>query len=617
MKKVQKNQRPWLVLVLCCMSAMFVAAKDPDAASSVTFLKTTVTTDLITLSTTGKFARFDLEVRGPDGFYYQESFDGLAMPFIETFDPEGKAMEDGLYFYEVVGVPILSDEARAAKTAARESGDMTAIRSLQKKGVMPKEGSRQSGTFRILNGSIVLPDAMEMHLEAAFAPEEKFDPREVDYGRKPGAEKPYDPRPDEKGAPVDEGKSDFDEERRDQVIADDLIVDGSACIGFDCVNGESFGFDTIRLKENNLRIKFDDTSVAASFPRTDWQLTANASANGGASKFSIDDISGGRTPFTVEANAPSNALYVDDGGRLGLGTSIPVADVHIIDGDTPTLRLQQDGSSGFAPQTWDVAGNETSFFIRDASNGSTLPFRIRPGAPSQSLVIDTDGQIGVGILTAEADLHMRDTVNPIQFLMDGEEPTFLIERTSGTTDNGVIMMDLINNGQVNLRYNNNNGGVNRRWNTGVDASNQYFISAAGTGAFEFLLETNGNLTLTGTVTAPSDVNMKHDFEPVSPEEVLAKVMDLPLAVWSYKHDATNERHMGPMAQDFYAAFGLGKDERHISYTDSTGVALGAIQGLARQLEEKDARIAELESTLKALIAAQEARIKQLESQINQ
>ena len=161
---------------------------------------------------------------------------------------------------------------------------------------------------------------------------------------------------------------------KDFVIADDLIVDGSACIGFDCVNGESFGFDTLRLKENNLRIKFDDTSTASSFPRTDWQLTANDSANGGASKFSIDDISGGRTPFTVEANARSHSLYVDDGGRIGNRTSTPSTEIHTIDGDTPTLRLQQDGSSGFAPQTWDVAGNETNFFIRDVSNGSTLPF---------------------------------------------------------------------------------------------------------------------------------------------------------------------------------------------------------------------------------------------------
>ncbi|MBC8184459.1 hypothetical protein H8E88_25470 [candidate division KSB1 bacterium] len=52
----------------------------------------------------------------------------------------------------------------------------------------------------------------------------------------------------------------------DQVILDDLIVDGSLCVGMDCVNGESFGFDTIRLKENTLRIRFIDTSSTSSFP---------------------------------------------------------------------------------------------------------------------------------------------------------------------------------------------------------------------------------------------------------------------------------------------------------------------------------------------------------------
>ena len=45
---------------------------------------------------------------------------------------------------------------------------------------------------------------------------------------------------------------------------DDVIVDGSLCVGFDCVNGESFGFDTIRVKENNTRIRFYDTSTSAS-----------------------------------------------------------------------------------------------------------------------------------------------------------------------------------------------------------------------------------------------------------------------------------------------------------------------------------------------------------------
>lgn len=194
----------------------------------------------------------------------------------------------------------------------------------------------------------------------------------------------------------------------DQVILDDLIVDGSNCVGQDCVNGEAFGFDTIRLKENNLRIKFQDTSTTSSFPSRDWQLTANDSSNGGANKFSIDDVDGGRTPFTIEANAPSHSLYVDDGGRLGLGTSTPAVDVHTKSGNSPTLRLEQDGSSGFTPQTWDVAGNETNFFIRDATNGSTLPLRIRPGAPSNSIYVKEDGQIGFGTQSPQDDLHISD-----------------------------------------------------------------------------------------------------------------------------------------------------------------------------------------------------------------
>ncbi len=255
----------------------------------------------------------------------------------------------------------------------------------------------------------------------------------------------------------------------DQVINDDLIVDGSVCAGFDCVNGESFGFDTLRLKENNLRIRFFDTSSSASFPTRDWQITINDTSNGGQEKFSIDDIDGGRTPFTIEANAPSHSLYVDDGGRIGLGTSTPVAEVHIKDGDTPTLRLEQDGSSGFTAQTWDVAGNETNYFIRDASNGSKLPFRIRPAAPTSSIDIAANGDVGMGTSSPSRQLHITRS--------DAAQTRVLVENTNGTAQNTGYQMS--NN--LNL------------WNNLVNTNGNWVVSVAGSGVNELEVDASGNL----------------------------------------------------------------------------------------------------------------------------
>ncbi len=264
----------------------------------------------------------------------------------------------------------------------------------------------------------------------------------------------------------------------DQVILDDLIVDGSACIGLDCVNGESFGFDTLRLKENNLRIRAVDTSSSASFPSNDWQITFNDSSNGGQNKYSIDDLDGGRTPFTIEAGAPSHSLYVDDGGRIGLGTANPVVEVHVVDGDTPTVRLEQDGSSGFTAQTWDVAGNETNYFIRDATNGSKLPFRIRPNADSNSIYVDTDSDVGIGTSSPDARLH-------------------IVETTAGAQD----MLEMTNNGNTTVRVIDSASGES--WaqvysqTAGAQGGRITFNENTENVAVELTLDAQGNLTVRG------------------------------------------------------------------------------------------------------------------------
>ena len=184
--------------------------------------------------------------------------------------------------------------------------------------------------------------------------------------------------------------------RADHVIPDDLIVQGSTCTGLDCINNEDFDFDTLRLKENNLRIHFEDTSTEAGYPKNDWRIIANDSASGGASKFSIEDSTGGKTPFTITAGAATNSMFVDSSGRLGLRTSSPALDVHINTGNTPAHRLEQNASGGWGVQTWDIAGNEANFFVRDVTSGSRLPFRIRPGAPTSSIDIAASGNVGIG-----------------------------------------------------------------------------------------------------------------------------------------------------------------------------------------------------------------------------
>jgi hypothetical protein len=114
------------------------------------------------------------------------------------------------------------------------------------------------------------------------------------------------------------------------------------------------------------------------------------------------------------------------------------------------------------------------------------------------------------------------------------------------------------------------------------------------------------LYVNGSFVSSSDRNKKENFAPVQPREVLEKVVALPITRWNYKSDAGTS-HIGPVAQDFHAAFAIGPDNKHIATVDADGVALAAIQGLNQKLEEtrtelkrRDAENAELKQRLEAL-----------------
>lgn len=501
------------------------------------------------------YEKMVLTVSGPGGLVLRRELAAGTAPSLAVFGDDGKPLPDGAYTYELVASPVLDAATRQALARVRRTGDDSVIAKLQADGKLPRTPLQQSGTFTIKDGAFVSPDLRE------------------EAGRAPRASKAA-------GAPLP---------TKDQVVADDEIVQGSLCVGLDCVANESFGFDTIRLKENNTRIHFDDTSTGTGFPNHDWQLTANDSASGGANKFSIEDITASTVPFTVTGSAPTNSVFVDSTGRLGLRTATPVLDIHVATSNTPAMRLEQNNSGGFTAQTWDVAGNEANFFVRDVTGGSRLPFRIRPGAPTSSIDISASGNVGIGTASPSTQVHV---LNSGSGTTDGK---VTIENTSATSTPRELL-ELKGLGGVAFILDDTSDAS--RWTTS-NIGSQYIINNQANSGLEVVITSTGSMTIAGTLTQGSSRDLKTDFASLAPREALSRVAALPVSLWSYKTEK-EIRHVGPMAEDFHQAFGLGADDKHIAPGDQAGVALLAVQGLNQVVEEKDKEIADLKSRIEAL-----------------
>lgn len=113
----------------------------------------------------------------------------------------------------------------------------------------------------------------------------------------------------------------------------------------------------------------------------------------------------------------------------------------------------------------------------------------------------------------------------------------------------------------------------------------------------------------GAWTNASSRRLKDDFRPVDADSLLDRVAHLAVSSWHYRAEAAPVRHLGPTAEDFRAAFGLGDGDAAIATIDVDGVNMVAIQALARRLEERDREIAGLREQLAVL----SRRLERLES----
>jgi hypothetical protein len=114
--------------------------------------------------------------------------------------------------------------------------------------------------------------------------------------------------------------------KSDEVILDNLIINGtnnaSVCVGNECIDGEVFGPDTVKLKTNDPTIKFEDTSSSSSFPTNDWSMGITDNGAPDAAQFLIKDLSAATTVLLMEAGA-------NGGIALGSGSTVETAAISV------------------------------------------------------------------------------------------------------------------------------------------------------------------------------------------------------------------------------------------------------------------------------------------------
>jgi hypothetical protein len=137
--------------------------------------------------------------------------------------------------------------------------------------------------------------------------------------------------------------------------------------------------------------------------------------------------------------------------------------------------------------------------------------------------------------------------------------------------------------------------------TGVTIQSGSSVSNWGQSNAVISTSTGAYLSTSGIWTNTSDVNRKHLFQPVAGEDVLTRLRSLPITSWSYRTDSDGIRHLGPTAQDFRRAFGLGSDDVSIGTVDADGVALAAIKGLNAKVDAQAQEIAVLKRMVEQLL----------------
>jgi len=291
-------------------------------------------------------------------------------------------------------------------------------------------------------------------------------------------------------------------------------------------------------------------------------------------------------------------------GATGAWTTVAGGAVNVASGESDTIGggYQNIASGGFAT----IGGG----YDHNASGGSATI-----GGGYQNTASADIAVVGGGYFnTASAD---GATVPGGENNVAGGDFSFAAGRRAKANHHGsFVWADSTDADFASQRYDQfrvrANGGAR------FDVNNDEWVEIYDDGTHLIETSTGAYLTLGGAWTDSSDRDLKENLAPVDGQEVLARLTDLPITTWNYEAEGPSIRHMGPVAQDFYATFGLGQDERHLAPLDTSGVALAAIQALyehSQALEAENVALREQVAALREGNAAQQAQIDDLGARV--